>query len=184
VSVVVSEESSGRDLAALAAFEEGLAAFEARDVEAAHAAFERAHRRASRDPRFMSWYGVTLVLVERNSNLGVVLCDQALRTAGTDAELCLNQARVHVALRQRERAVRAILRGLEAFPDDPRLLAARDAIGTRRPPVLPFLSRDNPLNRLLGRLRHRWSQRHQPAYELSPVALGRPVPPPGGDLRS
>ena len=184
MSAPLSEESSGRDAAGLAAFEEGLAAFEARDVEAAHAAFERAHRRAPGDARFMSWYGVTLVLVERNSNLGVVLCDQALRTAGPDAELFLNQARVHVALRQRERAVRAILRGLEISPGDPRLIAARDAIGTRRPPVVPFLSRDNPLNRLLGRLRHRWSQRHQPAYELSPVALGRPAPPPGEAPRS
>jgi len=79
--------------------------------------------------------------------------------------------------------VRAIQRGLEAAPEDPRLLAARDAIGMRRPPVLPFLSRDNPLNRVLGRLRHRWSRRNQPAYELSPVALGRPGPA-GEDLRS
>ena len=173
MSAAVGEES-GRDVA-LAAFEAGLAAFEARDVEGAHVAFERAHRRAPSDPRFMSWYGVTLVLVEKNSNLGLVLCEQALRATGADAELLLNQARVHVALRQRERAVRAILRGLEAFPDDPRLLAARDAIRMRRPPVVPFLSRDNPVNRVLGRLRHRWVQRRQPAYELSPVALGRPA---------
>jgi hypothetical protein len=89
---------------------------------------------------------------------------------------------VHLALKQRERAVRAIVRGLEQWPRDRRLLAARDALGTRRPAVLGFLSRGNPLNRLLGRLRHRWQQRKVPDYELSPIALGFPLddePGPG-----
>jgi tetratricopeptide (TPR) repeat protein len=162
------------DAAALAAYEEGRAAFAGRDLDGAHRAFERAHRRDGRDPRFMSWYGVTLVLVERNSSLGIELCDQALRLVGPDPELLLNQARIHLSLKQRERAVRALVRGLELFPDDPRLVAARDAMGIRRPPVIRFLSRKNPLNRVLGRLRHRWNERHTPAYERTPVALGVP----------
>jgi hypothetical protein len=165
------------DSAALAGYEEGCAAFLARDLEAAHAAFERAYRRDSRDPRFMSWYGVTLVIVERNSNLGVQLCDQALRSGGVDPELLLNSARVHVALNQRERAVRAVARGLELWPEDDRLRAARDALGIRRAPVISFLSRGNPINRVLGRIRHRWQQRNTPDYELSPVALGVPITP-------
>jgi hypothetical protein len=124
---------------------------------------------------------VTLVLVERNINLGVSLCDEALR-GRLDPELLLNQARVHLALRQRERAVRAIGRGLELWPDHPALRAARSAMGTRRMPALPFLARGNPLNRFLGRLRHRWERRHSPPGDLSPVALGSPEagpPPPG-----
>ena len=152
---------------------DGLAAFAARDLPRAHAAFERAHRRAARDPRASSWYGVTLVLVERNITLGISLCDEALRAAPNDPELLLNSARVHLALRQRERAARAITRGLTAWPCHPALLAARLALGTRRPPVIPFLTRDNPLNRLLGRLRHRWATRDQPARDQSPETLGR-----------
>ncbi len=38
--------------------------------------------------------------------------------------------------------------------------------------MIPFLSRSNPLNRLLGRARYRWARRNGPTYELSPVALG------------
>jgi hypothetical protein len=168
--------SEGTDAAARAAHEEGRAAFAARDLPAAHTAFERAHRRDPRDPVYMSWYGVTLVLVEKNSNLGVNLVDQALRAAGPDPELLLNSARIHLALNQRDRAARALARGLELFPADPRLLAARDAMGTRRAPVIPFLGRSNPLNKLLGRLRHRWAHRKGPVYELSPVTLGVPLP--------
>jgi tetratricopeptide (TPR) repeat protein len=169
---------------AQAAYEEGLAAFLARDPGAAHQAFERAHRRYPRDPRYMSWYGLTLVLVEKNWNLGVVLCDEALRAAGPDPELLLNQARVHLALNQRVRSVQAIQRGLAMWPDHPGLAAARDALGLRRPPVIPFLSRRNLLNAVLGKLRHRWSQRNVPDYELSPLALGIPLPAPASPDRS
>ena len=87
----------------------------------------------------MSWYGVTLVLVEKNITLGVSLCDEALRVAPAIRSCLLNSARVHVALHQRQRAARAITRGLAAWPAHPALLAARDALGTRRAPVIPFL---------------------------------------------
>jgi hypothetical protein len=172
----VTTPGSGGETEASAALEEGKAAFFARDLSAAHLAFERGHRRDPRDPLLRSWYGVTLVLVERNSNLGVTLCDDAVRVAGADPELLLNQARVHVALNQRERAVRAVNKGLELWPEDERLKVARLALGTRSSPVIPFLPRGNPLNKLLGRLRHRWRQSRSPQYELSPVALGVPGP--------
>ncbi len=153
----------------------GLAAFAARDLPTAHAAFERAHRRDPREPRAMSWYGVTLVLVEKNITLGISLCDAALRPMPSDPELLLNSARIHLALNQRQRASKAITRGLVAWPDHPGLRAARDALGTRRRPFIPMLSRDHPLNRLLGRLRHDWATRKQPAFDLAPETLGLPV---------
>jgi len=174
-----------------AALAQGLAAFAIRDLEAAHRLFERAHRRDTRHPRAMSWYGVTLVLVERNSALGVSLCDQAVRQAGAEPELALNQARVHLALNQRERAVRALFRGLDHRPRDPTLLAAQQAMGVRRPPVISFLSRSNPLNNLLGRLRHRWLARRgapMPAPDVLgalPGPAAQPaLPPPAAPPRS
>ena len=155
----------------------GLARFAALDLLGAHAAFERAHRAAPRDPRAMSWYGVTLVLVERNITLGISLCDQALRVSPTEPEYLLNSARVHLALHQRQRAARAITRGLDAWPDHPELQAAQLALGTRQAPVISILSRNNPLNRLLGRLRHRWATRNRPAQVLSPETLGALLDP-------
>jgi Flp pilus assembly protein TadD len=154
----------------------GLAAFASGDLFAAHAAFERAHRLDPREPRAMSWYGVTLVLVEKNTTLGVWLCEEALRPRPADPEPSLNLARVHLALHQRERAARALGRALAAWPDHPGLLAARKALGTRRPPVVPLLRRGHPINRILGEIRHRWSNRRRPAHELSPETLGLPVP--------
>jgi tetratricopeptide (TPR) repeat protein len=174
-SAPIQEPASGTAAEAAAAFEEGMRRFLDRDLPGAHAAFERAHRKAGREPRSMSWYGVTLVLVERNSSLGVLYCDQAVRAAGPEPELLLNQARVHLALGQRERAVRAVARGLERDPGHAGLNAAREALGWRRRPVLPFLVRTHPLNRWLGSLRHRWTHRSAGERELSPLTLGLPA---------
>ena len=161
-------------------FEQGMTAYRAGDGEGAHALFERAHRRAPSDARLMSWYGLTLVLVERNSNLGILYCDQALRLAGPDPELHLNQARAHLALGQRDRAVKAVMRGLAAAPGHPALTAAQQAMGWRRKPVLPFLGRSNPLNRWLGRIRHKWSRVIHPVQQATPMTLGllpeEPIP--------
>ena len=145
---------------AAAALEEGLRRFRGGDPEGAHEMFGQAHRRAPSDPRIQSWYGLTLVLVEKNSNLGVVLVDGAVRNGRPDPELVINQSRVAMALGQRVRAVRALERGLAFHPGDPDLTAARLALGTRQRPVLPFLSRRNWLNRLLGRIHYKWTARH------------------------
>jgi tetratricopeptide (TPR) repeat protein len=157
---------------AATSFEEGLARYRRGDAVEAHALFERAYRRAPADWRIMSWYGLTLVLVEKNSNLGVIYCDQALRIAGPEPELFLNQARAHLALGQRDRAVKAIVRGLAAAPLDPALLAAQQCMGWRRRPVFPCLGRSNPLNRWLGKLRHRWARRIHPVPAVAPMTLG------------
>lgn len=173
----------GSDADAVAALEEGRSAFLARDLESAHAAFARAYRRDARDPRVLSWYGVTLVLVEKNSNLGAQLCEQALRVGGPDPERLLNLARIHLALGQRERVLQTVARGLERWPDDPGLQAARGALGARRRPALPFLPREHPWNRALGRLRHRLRGAAL-EYELSPIALGTPSPSVDPESRS
>jgi tetratricopeptide (TPR) repeat protein len=167
----------------LAIFEEGLARYRSGDASGAHSFFERAHRRAPGDPRLMSWYGLTLVLVERNSNLGILYCDQAVRLSGPEPELTLNQARAHLSLGQRERAVKAVIRGLAAAPQDAALRAAQVAMGWRRRPVFPFLPRSNPLNRWLGRLRHKWSRVMHPVAQVSPMTLGL-LPPADEPPRS
>jgi hypothetical protein len=147
---------------AAAALEHGLRRFRDGDLEGAHDLFGQAHRRAPSDPRIQSWYGLTLVLVEKNSNLGVVLVDGAVRTGRPDPELVINQSRVAMALGQRVRAVRALERGLAFHPGNPDLVEARRLLGTRQRPVVPFLSRRNWLNRVLGRIHHGWMVRHPP----------------------
>ena len=163
--------STGRVLPpeAAAALEDGLRRFREGDPEGAHERFGQAHRRAPSDPRIQSWYGLTLVLVEKNSILGMVLVDEAARTPRPDPELVINQSRVAMSLGQRVRAVRALERGLALYPGQPELVAAREALGRRHRPVLPFLSRRNWVNRLLGRIQHKWALRREARGEHSPL---------------
>jgi tetratricopeptide (TPR) repeat protein len=154
---------------AATALELGLRRFRNDDPEGAHEAFAQAYRRAASDPRIQSWYGLTLVLVEKNSNLGVVLVDGAVRTGRPDPELLINQSRVAMALGQRVRAVRALERGLALHPGNTDLIAARLGLGTRQRPVVSFLSRRNWLNRLLGRIHHGWSARRSASRNAPPT---------------
>jgi len=165
-----SPSSSGRvpPPEAAAALEEGLRRFREGDPEGAHQKFGEAHRRAPSDPRIQSWYGLTLVLVEKNSILGMVLVDDAVRNGRPDPELIINQSRVAMSLGQRMRAVRALERGLVLYPGQPELVATREALGRRHPPVLPFLSRRNWMNRLLGRIHYKWISRRAAPGDSSP----------------
>ncbi|MHB8418137.1 MAG: tetratricopeptide repeat protein [Myxococcales bacterium] len=127
-------------------------------LEEAHRAFGQAHRRRPSDHRCQSWYGLTLILVERNSNLGVRYCEEAVfRGAGAqDPAAWLNLGRAFSALGYRDRAVRAFQKGLDLAPEHPGLREEMEKLGVRRKPIIGFLDRRNPVNRMLGRLRHRF----------------------------
>ena len=88
---------------------------------------------------------------------GLKLCEHAVRIQFYEPDNHLNSARVHLLARNRRAAVEAIGRGLKLDPHHAALRGLRQEIGIRKRPVLPFLSRNNPLNRLLGRMRHDFS---------------------------
>jgi hypothetical protein len=75
----------------------------------------------------------------------------------------LNLSRVHLLLGNRRKAVAALETGLKIHAGYDALLRLREEIGFRRPPVIGFLSRDNILNQVLGRMRHAfrewWTER-------------------------
>ncbi len=102
---------------------------------------------------------------------GPLLADYALAVAHTGdskeaSQICLSAlahekknpdvyaalARIHGMSGSRRKAVDAIDRGLALSPRHPGLLAVQQDLGVRRPPPIPFLSRDNPWNVWLGRV--------------------------------
>ncbi|MHB1847182.1 MAG: tetratricopeptide repeat protein [Deltaproteobacteria bacterium] len=151
-----ARDAPGQDPELEAWLREGEELYGQGKLEEAHARFQQAHRRRSADPRCLAWYGLTLILVEKNNNLGVRLCEEATRGEGTVQPLSwLSLSRAFLALGYRERAVRALQKGLTFEPNHPSLTDEMAKLGLRREPVIGFLSRSNPLNRLLGRMRNR-----------------------------
>ena len=122
------------------------------DPRAAHDVFEKAWRRNLNDPRVLSNYGLTLVLVEGDRQRGIRFCEEAVRRGPPTSEFLINLARALVQTRNKEQAVRALKKAGELAPDDPRVRAEFESLGLRRRPPIPFFPRSFCLNRGLGRL--------------------------------
>ena len=104
---------------------------------------------------FYSYTGFGVARYERRLAEGERLCRHAVRLDPSDPEHQLLLAEVCLLRRKRKSAVDAILKGLRIDPGNVQLRRLQKRIGFRRPPVIHFLSRDNPLNWILGRRRHR-----------------------------
>jgi Flp pilus assembly protein TadD len=107
------------------------------------------------NPYYASFLGVSVARAQRKWTVAVDLCKAALSLRRNEAQLYLNLAEVYVSAGRRDDAVEVLERALIYFSADSRIIRARDNLGMRCSPVLPFFERGHVLNRSLGRLRHR-----------------------------
>jgi tetratricopeptide (TPR) repeat protein len=102
-----------------------------------------------------SYLGYGIALRQQRISEGLKLCQHAVKMEFYQAENYLNLARTLLLAGQRRPAVRAVADGLKVEPDNEQLLELQQhELGLRQRPVLSFLSRSNPINSLLGRIRH------------------------------
>jgi len=133
--------------------------------------FAKAYERAPDDPRYRSHYGWAVAMIEHRVDRGVALCRSALRDAADQPELYHNLARILLAHGRKSEALKYIRRGLMVDPRNPALVLEWRRLGIRRPPVLRFLPRRHPLNRLLGRVRGLVVRDAVPPRELLEAAI-------------
>jgi tetratricopeptide (TPR) repeat protein len=107
--------------------------------------------------RYLSYYGAALAL--SGDARGLEHCRAAAQAERRDGDVLYHLARAELRFRNRGRAIAAIEAGLKAEGKHERLTSLRASMGVRRLPVLSFLSRDNVLNRILGRLTYRKRRR-------------------------
>ena len=135
-------------------FREGIASLAEGDHEKALDAFARADCKTSRDDvyknKYRSFHG--LLLVHAGQSKGIELCRAASASECFDGDVFYNQARAELELEHRRQAVMAIRRGLSFDRTHPDLLRLRQRLGIRRGLMIPFLGRDNILNKLFGKL--------------------------------
>lgn len=105
---------------------------------------------------FYSYLGFGIARFERRVREGLALCEHAVKREFYQPENYLNLARTQLLANQRRKAIESVIAGRRLDRAHPGLAALHRELGLRRRPVLSFLSRTNPLNRLLGRLRHDW----------------------------
>lgn len=140
-------------------FRQGIQAMRTRRTVEALALFEAAieiERRAgvrSIQPRYLSHYGLLLAVEARRCHEGIYFCREATAREHYNPDLFLNLSRACLAAGRRREAVEALDSGLRLQPEHAGLRALGTRMGRRKSPVIPFLSRNNPLNVFLGRLR-------------------------------
>jgi len=114
---------------------------------------ERFTRNGERVPSTaLSLYSLTLAHQNRLKE-AIDTCRLALKRDPENATARLHMARIYMLADSRRRAVEEVNRGLLLSPKNAELLALRQELGTRRKPVIAFLSRDNPVNVKLGKAR-------------------------------
>jgi Flp pilus assembly protein TadD len=116
------------------------------------------------NPFYLSYLGVALAAAQEKWDEAEEICRSALRMKRTQPELYLNLAQVYHLAGKRREELDTLEEGLRFTKQDRRVAAALRRFAMRRPAVLPFLARENVVNRGLGRLRHRVlkSARKQP----------------------
>jgi hypothetical protein len=131
----------------------GLAFYRKQQWKTAARHFSEAGRKCGFDDvrlhLYLSYQGLCQVYCGDISGLN--LCRRAASMETIHARVFINLALAELKLNHRKRACSAVKTGLTIDPTDPNLLRLRDRMGVRRTPVLPFLKRENPLNKLLGR---------------------------------
>ncbi len=137
-------------------YRRGRELFDLGKVERAAENFRTAHNLDPANPRYRSFFGLALALVERRFDRALELCRSAAKEEFFNPELYHNLARVHLAFGFKAEAIRYLRRGLMIDPANMAMTDDLQSLGLRQAPVLRFLPRRHAMNRLLGRVRGLW----------------------------
>jgi Flp pilus assembly protein TadD len=144
---------------ALAEFKQGIKLLRNGHAAEALEYLRHAAELEQQNPYYLSFMGVAVARAQRMWPAAVKFCETALSSKRSEAQLYLNLAEVYVSAGRRDDAVAVLDRGLIYFNADVRIRRARANLGRRCSPILPFLERGHVLNRSLGKLRYRVSER-------------------------
>jgi tetratricopeptide (TPR) repeat protein len=106
--------------------------------------------------RYRSYFGLSRALSRGAKLEDVRICEMAAEADHFDPVLQLNLGKVYLRAGKTTRALQTFRQGLRLDPNNEELLAAFRRADRRKRPVIGTLSRDNGLNRSLGRLRARF----------------------------
>lgn len=104
-----------------------------------------------RKPLYCSYLGVCLAKEKNDFKRAISLCREAIKNEPKISVHFLNLGKVHIMANQKKDAIRIFCMGMR-YSEDKEIIAELKKIGRRRRPLIPFLDRSNPLNKLLGKL--------------------------------
>ncbi|MDP1759546.1 MAG: tetratricopeptide repeat protein [Thermodesulfovibrionales bacterium] len=134
-------------------FEKGIALLNDNTPLAALAFFEKAYT-AKKTPSIQSYLGMCIALERGKITYGFMLCNEAILQEPENPVHYLNLGRIYQKAGKRVDAIETFRKGL-SFGDNQEIKRILDKLGTRKKPLLPFLPRNNFLNKYTGLMMHR-----------------------------
>ena len=131
-----------------ALFKKGLESLARNEWTAALACFEKAAGLLN-IPIHNSFLALCIARERGQTNKALALCRETLEAEPDNSILYLNMGKIYLMQGKTEEAIEILRKGLTQETNE-QIIAELGRIGTRRPPPLSFLSRDNPLNKYLG----------------------------------
>ena len=116
------------------------------------------------DPFLLSHYGYLEAVLNKNYKQGIETCLKTLKELKNNVPsgmerfypmLYLNLGRTYLAAGYRKAAIDSFYKGLACDSENKDLLKEIETLGARRKPVVDFLPRSHPVNKYLGKLRHK-----------------------------
>jgi tetratricopeptide (TPR) repeat protein len=129
-------------------FKKGLESLARNEWTAALACFEKASGLLN-IPIHNSFLALCIARERGQTNKAIALCRETLEAEPDNPVLYLNLGKIYLMQGKTENALDIFRKGLSHGSNE-QILAELGRIGTRRPPPLSFMSRDNPINKYLG----------------------------------
>ncbi|ACM19270.1 TPR domain protein [Geotalea daltonii FRC-32] len=129
-------------------YESGVEAFNSGRFLSALKYFEKAVA-LERNPASLSRLGLCLAKEKRNFAKAISLCKEAIKHEPRNPEHFLYLGRIHLLAGQKKEAIRIFRMGLRNGRN-PDISKELERLGSRKDPLLPFLGRNNPINKFLG----------------------------------
>ncbi|HJV67244.1 MAG TPA: hypothetical protein VJ550_16035 [Geomonas sp.] len=134
----------------------GAEALEARDYRQAHRFMQEALER-ERSATTLSLFALALAHYTGDTKTARCLCHEAVKKEPKNPEHYLRLGIIQLIAGKRRETIRALELGQRAGRNE-EIVKLLQILGTRSRPVFPFLSRDNPLNKYLGKMRSTWAR--------------------------
>jgi predicted Zn-dependent protease len=100
-----------------------------------------------------SYYGVCVAMVKHKYADAIKYCNVSVKANFLEPEHRINLALVYLEREDRKNAVQNLEAGLRLQPSNKRIHRIFREIGQRKAVMFTFLSRDNPINQWIGKMR-------------------------------
>jgi len=109
-------------------------------------------------PVINSYYAYCIAKERGLIRNAITLCKEALEKDPENPTIYLNLGRIYILSKDMPEAIKTLREGFSKGKDE-FIIVELNKLGTRRKPILPFLSRKNPLNKYLGLIASRLFKR-------------------------